>query len=179
MLKTLDLGCGNHPKNPFGADEVFGVDIRPMGANVRTANLSLEPIPFENDSFDFVTAHDFIEHTPRLLCIFNPETQKNETIFPFIRLMNEIYRVLKPGGTFFSRTPAFPHAEAFQDPTHVNIITEQTFPLYFNDYYPVGNIYGFIGGFRVVSQTWDGCYLCTTLQKSPPPDLSRFGQNAL
>ena len=29
-------------------------------------------------------------------------------------------------GTFFARTPACPSAAAFQDPTHVNIITDQT-----------------------------------------------------
>jgi len=27
--KTLDLGCGVNPRNPFNADELFGVDIRP------------------------------------------------------------------------------------------------------------------------------------------------------
>lgn len=179
MLKTLDLGCGRHPKNPFGADEIFGVDIRPLGSNIRAGNLSLESIPFESNYFDYVTAHDFIEHIPRILSIFNVELQKNETIFPFIRLMNEIYRVLKPGAVFYSKTPAYPHAEAFQDPTHVNIITEQTFPLYFNDYYPVATIYGFDGGFKMVSQTWEGCYLCTTLSKGAVPDFTKFGDNIL
>jgi SAM-dependent methyltransferase len=179
MTKTLDLGCGTHPKNPFNADEVYGVDIRDLGGNIRAANLALDPIPFEDNSFDFVTAHDFIEHIPRVLAIYNPQTQRNETINPFIRLMNEIWRVLKVGGHFYSRTPAYPHADAFQDPTHVNIITEQTFPLYFNDHYPVGHIYGFEGGFQIASQDWEGCHLRTVLIKSEKPDLSRFGANAL
>ena len=179
MTTTLDLGCGTHPRNPFDAAHVFGVDIRPLGGNIRAANLSLDAIPYEADSFDFVTAHDFIEHVPRVLCIFDPAAQRNETIFPFVRLMSEVWRVLKPGGRFYSRTPAFPHAAAFQDPTHVNIITEETFPLYFNDHYPVANIYGFVGGFKTVEQRWDGAHLCTTLTKGDQPDLSRFGCNAL
>jgi SAM-dependent methyltransferase len=177
MTKSLDLGCGRNPKNPFGAAELFGVDIRSINDNIRQADLSLEPIPFDSDTFDFVTAHDMIEHMPRSLSIFDVEQQKNVTIFPFVRLMNEIYRVLKLGGAFYSRTPAFPHPEAFQDPTHVNIITEKTFPMYFNDHYPVANMYGFVGGFQMVSQTWDQCYLITTMVKSPAPDLSKFGHH--
>jgi hypothetical protein len=27
MTKSLDLGCGIGPKNPFGADELFGIDF--------------------------------------------------------------------------------------------------------------------------------------------------------
>lgn len=26
--KTLDIGCGKVPKNPFFMDEVYGIDIR-------------------------------------------------------------------------------------------------------------------------------------------------------
>lgn len=28
MSKSLDLGCGLQPKNPFNAQEVYGVDVR-------------------------------------------------------------------------------------------------------------------------------------------------------
>jgi len=91
--------------------------------------------------------------------------------------MNEIHRVLAKGGVFLSSTPAFPHPEAFQDPTHVNIITDKTFPIYFNDHYPVAHMYGFIGGFKIRSQLWDGHKLVTEMVRSEPPDLSRFGVN--
>lgn len=166
MSKSLDLGCGRAPKNPFNADEVFGVDygMRPdLPANIRLADLVIEPIPFESDSFDFVTAHDFIEHVPRVL--YNP-TRRN----PFIDLMNEVYRVLKMNGTFLSVTPAYPHSSAFIDPTHVNIIAEGTFPLYFGDAAadaPWARIYGFKGAFHVVSEEWRGPHLLTVLQKIP------------
>ena len=100
--KTLDLGCGVNPRNPFGADELYGIDIRPNeNENIRVADLAIEPIPFPDEYFDFVTAYDFIEHIPRI--IYNPNRR-----FCFIELMNEIYRVLKAGGSFFSSTPAFP-----------------------------------------------------------------------
>jgi SAM-dependent methyltransferase len=89
-------------------------------------DLAIESIPFPSEYFDYVSAYDFIEHVPRI--IYNPTRR-----FCFIELMNEIYRVLKMGGTFASFTPAFPKEAAFIDPTHVNIITENTFPLYFDN----------------------------------------------
>ena len=162
MTKSLDLGCGARPQNPYCADQVFGVDLResPDG-RIRIADLCIEPIPFESDSFDFVTAFDFIEHIPRVLYIPN---RRN----PFVELMNEIWRVLKPNGTFLSKTPAYPNSSVFLDPTHVNYITEGTFPLYFGDQQldsPWAIIYGFKGAFHTVSEQSEGSHLLTVLQK--------------
>jgi SAM-dependent methyltransferase len=173
-MNSLDLGCGANPRNPFNADNLFGVDVRDLGTQIKKANLFLDPIPFESNFFDYVTAYDFIEHVPRVITVFELDTQQNVIRYPFITLMNEIHRVLKHGGIFFSRTPAFPSPEAFQDPTHVNFISENTFPLYFNDRYPVAHIYGFTGGFKVLSQDWDGPYLVTKLAKALSPDLGSF-----
>lgn len=162
MTKSLDLGCGARPRNLYNADEVFGIDLResPDG-RIRKADLCIEPIPFEDESFDFVTAFDFIEHIPRVLYL--PQRRN-----PFIELMNEIWRVLKPNGTFFAMTPAYPHAAAFLDPTHANFITEGTFPLYFGDQEqdsPWAIIYGFKGAFHTISETWRGPHLLTSMQK--------------
>jgi SAM-dependent methyltransferase len=122
--KSLDLGCGSNPRNPFGADEVFGVDLDGNPEKgIKKADLAIERIPFDNEVFDYVTAYDFIEHVPRT--IYLPERRN-----PFVELMSDAYRVLKMGGTFLSLTPAYPYAPAFQDPTHVNIITTDTFGLY-------------------------------------------------
>ncbi len=162
--KSLDLGCGAQPKNLFGATEVYGVDIRTdLEQNIVKADLAIEGIPFPSDLFDFVTAHDFIEHIPRV--IYNPQRRNS-----FIELMNEIWRVLKVGGRFLSVTPAFPQPAAFVDPTHVNIITEQTFPLYFDDQNRWAKGYGFVGAFSVISQEWKGAHLVTVLEKTLPKD---------
>ena len=95
--KTLDLGCGTNPRNPYNADLIYGIDIRtsPDNPNIKVADLAVESIPFESDYFDAVSAFDFIEHIPRV--IYMPERR-----FPFVLLMNEIYRVLKKGGLFYS-----------------------------------------------------------------------------
>jgi SAM-dependent methyltransferase len=151
--QTLDLGCGNRPRNPFQATQLFGVDIRDNPEeNIRQADLSSGPIPFGNNMFDFCTAFDFIEHIPR-----NSWSQGNSRL-AFIELMNEIYRVLKPEGMFLHFTPAFPSKEAFQDPTHVNIITEDTMPCYFCEPFnwakEQGHGYGFNGSFELIEQRW-------------------------
>ena len=164
MTRSLDLGCGPQPKNPFNADEVFGVDVRDdMEAGIRRADLVVEPIPWEDNSFEYVTAHDFLEHIPRL--IYAPERRN-----AFIEVMNEVWRVLKEGGLFLSHTPAYPQAAAFVDPTHVNFITEGTFPLYFDDTNRWAKIYGFRGAFRIELQEWRGPHLLTVMKKVVLPE---------
>jgi len=161
--KSLDLGCGSQPANPFGADTVCGIDIRDdVQNNVLMADLTFDPIPNETSSLDFVTAHDFIEHVPRVIPL------DSGSRFPFVELMREINRVLKPGGFFYSRTPAYPHHEVYQDPTHVNIITSNTFPYYFCWHGlggPWARMYGFQGRFEFVGQRWSGPRLLTIMRK--------------
>jgi len=161
--KSLDLGCGSKPQNPFDAEQVFGVDIREdVDANVRRGNLFLRPIPFSDNEFDFCTAINFIEHVPRVIVV------DGEILNPFIQLMNDVYRILRGNGLFLSVTPAFPSKEAFQDPTHVNIITEDTFRLYFcseSSEKPWASIYGYDGSFRLINQAWlHNSFLVTLMQ---------------
>ena len=167
--KTLDLGCGKKPRNPFNMEEVYGIDIREdIDARIYRADLAIEPIPFDNNFFDVVSAHDFIEHIPRI--IYNPNRR-----FCFVELMNEIYRVLKPGGLFYSLTPAFPAPEAWRDPTHVNIITDETFTMYFDEKYRLASMYGFNGFFRVEQQerSVNKYHLKTVMRKLIPVNNSK------
>lgn len=144
MTKHLDLGCGTQPKNPFKAHFLFGVDIRDFNSPnviVKKANLAVEKIPYDDNFFDSVSAYDFLEHIPRVI-----HFQDGHIVFPFVNLMSEIHRVLKPGGVFWARTPVYPALEVFQDPTHVNFITRDTHK-YFCGESPDANIYGFQGRF--------------------------------
>jgi len=144
MSTHLDLGCGGKPRNPYQRDSLYGVDLcAPADSPAfKSANLALEPIPFSDSQFDSVSAYDFLEHIPRVL----PTADGRSTRVPFVELMNEIWRVLKAGGLFYASTPAFPHAAAFQDPTHVNIITRDTH-FYFTRPHLLARIYGFHGDF--------------------------------
>ena len=150
MTKTLDLGCGPNPKNPFLATEVFGVDINNFeNPNISVADLAIEPIPFGDNSFDFVTGFDFLEHIPRVLYL-----GREKRLQPFIEIMDEIWRVLKPGGQTFFATPAYPHGEAFQDPQHVNTLTTETIQYFAGWLLPVTRGYGFKGNFEIVQHLW-------------------------
>ena len=149
----LDLGCGKFPRNPYARGRLSGVDIRPMpdviDFDYRTANLVQHPIPYADDTFGSVSAFDFVEHVPRILA--TPDGR--DTVFPFVRLMSEVWRVLAPGGLFYALTPAFPNPEAFVDPTHVNIITDQTHDYFCGDS-PLARMYGFDGCFQALRAQW-------------------------
>ena len=125
------------------------MDIRahhePGRVEVRQANLAVQRIPYPDSHFDSVSAYDFLEHIPRVL----PGTAAGTTCFPFVELMNEIWRVLAPGGRLYACTPAYPHPAAFQDPTHVNILTRDSH-LYFTRPDLLAQMYGFHGDFSVL-----------------------------
>jgi SAM-dependent methyltransferase len=159
MTRHLDLGCGDSPRNPYRRNEVWGIDIRGDGKAVRRANLALEPIPFEDGSLDSVSAYDFIEHVPRVLTT----ADGRDTRFPFIELMNEVWRVLVQGGLFYASTPVYPAPQVFVDPTHVNVITRETHQ-YFTRPTLTAAMYGFRGDFvlhrtQLCAPTPDTLYL--------------------
>ena len=146
-MRHLDIGSGLLPKNPYNADEVYGIDIQDNKNNDPNnckVNLFTNKIPFDDNFFDSLSAYDFLEHIPRVRI-----KDDGETNFPFIDLMNEVYRVLKTNGKFYAVTPFYPKPEAFQDPTHINIITKKTHE-YFCGSDCYGKYYGFKGNFKKI-----------------------------
>ena len=144
--KHLDVGCGSQPRNPFGSEELYGIDIIEQSSDdfhYVQSNIVLNPLPFEDSTFDSISAYDFLEHIPRLII------DNNKSRFPFIDFMNEAYRVLKPNGVFYAITPYYPRNEAFVDPTHVNIISKNTYEYFTHPKYGA-SIYGFVGKFKVM-----------------------------
>lgn len=73
-------------------------------------DLSKEKLPYDDNSVDAILGVDFIEH------IFNP-----------IPVMNECWRVLKPGHTIYLETPLAGSNDFWKDPTHVRGFVEDTF----------------------------------------------------
>jgi SAM-dependent methyltransferase len=149
--RHLDLGCGDHPRNPYDRTELFGTDIRALRsekATIVAVNHAIEPLPFSDAYFASVSAFDFLEHVPRVV-----NGLAGETSFPFIDLMSEIHRVLVAGGRFYAVTPCFPSPKAFADPTHINFIADTTHE-YFTGEENTGHLYGFKGKFRLLRAEW-------------------------
>ena len=72
--------------------------------------------PWEDSVIDIVRAHDILEHLPSK-----------------VRTMNEIHRVLKPGGKLELFIPTTDGRGAWQDPTHVSFWTPNDL-FYFCDF---------------------------------------------
>jgi GT2 family glycosyltransferase/SAM-dependent methyltransferase len=100
-----------------------------------------QPWPWPDDSFDHVRAREVLEHLPEK-----------------VRTMNELWRVLKPGGTAEVAVPTTEGTGAFQDPTHVSFWNRRSF-LYYEAGHPYrerfARHYGIIARFRVVSERTD------------------------
>ncbi len=121
--KHLDFGCGANPRNPFQAEQLLTVDIHVHSHEIPTHRI--EPgaaLPFADETFDSISAYDVLEHLSR-------EAPNNL----FIYYMNELHRVLRPGGIAVFVFPSFPHRDAFSDPTHVNFITSQSVDFFTNN----------------------------------------------
>jgi len=130
-MKQLDLGCGSLPafkNNGRPGYEHFGVDINTFD-HVKSADLAIDPIPYESDQFDLVTAYDFMEHIPSFVYL---ERVKRNCM---IELFNEIYRVLKDGGQFYFESPIAGTQGYWQDPTHVFGWTSESLHYFSGDYY--------------------------------------------
>jgi len=159
---SLDLGCGSIPKNPFKSSETFGLDLfDDQSLNIKYCRLGFDKMPFADNHFDFITAFDLIEHIPRF---YNNGSEEGT---PFINLMNEVWRVLKNNGIFLSHTPIYPFYEAFQDPTHNNIITSNTFKMYFSDQkHQIAESYGIKTNFKIIKENMKYRHQVILLQKS-------------
>lgn len=103
-LEAIELGCGFTPTRGY-----TGIDLVATGKGIVNHDLSTG-IPFADNSVGAVRCTDFLEHLPDKQFI-----------------MDEIFRVLAPGGMLLSLTPSTDGRGAFQDPTHVSFWNENSF----------------------------------------------------
>jgi ubiquinone/menaquinone biosynthesis C-methylase UbiE len=113
-IKVLDLGCGKK-KSP-GA---IGVDFNKNSDADIIHNLDQFPYPFKNEEFDYCIMDNALEH------LQDP-----------IKVLEEIYRILKKNGKLKIVVPYFRSVWAYIDPTHKNFFTVDSF-MYFdpNNFY--------------------------------------------
>ena len=153
LNNCVDLGCGNgadlsivsklHPKC-----ELFGIDfgewnfkkLKSMNIKPLSVNIEIQPLPFKDNTIDFIIANQILEHTKEIFWI-----------------NHEIFRSLKVGGYLFLGVPNILSLHnrilmAFgYHPTQYKSISAHVRPFskkdVFNFYQNIGNSFCKITGF--------------------------------
>jgi ubiquinone/menaquinone biosynthesis C-methylase UbiE len=128
----LNLGAADRRLEGF-----LSVDITPPADIV--ADLS-QPWPWADSSVEEVIALDIFEHLPSR-----------------VQTMNELWRVLQPGGRARIEVPSAVKGAGFaQDPTHVSAWAMNSFQYYQDGSFAtqrLGKSYGVIARFKIISLT--------------------------
>lgn len=119
-LPMIDLGGAHNSPAGFRSVDLVDADVN---CDIRSG------LPFGDSSIGCVRAYDFLEHIPHC-----PDSSCSHGVdgapFCVVGMMNEIHRVLVPGGWLISRTPSTDGRGAFQDPTHVSFWNPNSFWYY-------------------------------------------------
>ena len=118
--QMIDLGGAHNCPPGFTSVDIDNADIC---CDIRLG------LPFEDSSIACIRACDFLEHIPTCQQA-NCSHDLSQGPLCVVGVMNEIYRVLVPGGWLISRTPSTDGRGAFQDPTHVSFWNENSFWYY-------------------------------------------------
>jgi hypothetical protein len=147
---NLELGGGDNPNQGF-----VNMDILPLDKVDIVWNLERTPWPLPEECVIKAVASHVIEHlsptyeTARLeplvqllikKGIFTQDEADQELGKPtrgFMGIMDELWRVMKPGAQFAFVVPYAESHGMFQDPTHMNFVNETTM-LYFDPLDPSG-----------------------------------------
>jgi len=108
MQTKLHLGCGHLIKEGWCNHDLVqlpGVDV--------VHDLRVFPWPFPDGHFDEVYADNVLEHLPDTMAT-----------------MEEVYRITKPGAKIFLGVPYWNSFEAWGDPTHEKLFSEEKFEVW-------------------------------------------------
>lgn len=112
--KVLDNGCGRgeflHAFSHYGM-ETYGTDLSNYCEKAQIVDLNNEPLPFLDDTFDFIFTKSVLEH------IANAE-----------HFLSEMRCVCKPGGYICILVPDWEsqYKIFYYDPTHIHPYTAQS-----------------------------------------------------
>lgn len=104
-MKKLNLGAGSDVRK-----DCVNLDINPGPGIDVVHDLNVFPYPFGDDEFDEIIAYSILEHVDDL-----------------VRTMDELHRILKPGGRLDIIVPYYKGPIAWGNPTHVRAFSYETF----------------------------------------------------
>jgi SAM-dependent methyltransferase len=116
-LKKLNLGCGESKKEGY-----INLDFHSHVSPDVEHDLNVFPYPFADNSFELIEAFHILEHLDK----------------PFL-VMQELHRILKPGGILHIKVPHF--SRGFTHAEH-KAGFDVTFPYYFNSQFTKSGYYG-------------------------------------
>ena len=106
--RKLNLGCGHDVKPGW-----VNLDIAPLDGVDVVHDLDDHPLPFDDESFDYIECIDILEHVDDL-----PD------------VMRELHRILAPGGRLRIHVPHFTSSVWATDPTHRRAFAINTFEFF-------------------------------------------------
>ena len=118
--KILEMGCGRgeflNEFTKFGMNG-YGIDLSDFAkdycnnAEIKVVDISKDPVPYLDNSFDIVFSKSFIEH------FYYPE-----------EIFKEAYRILKPSGILINLTPEwnYIYKSFYDDYTHRTPFTKKS-----------------------------------------------------
>lgn len=183
----IDLGSGPNKTPGF-----IGVDIRAVPGVDVVCDLERFPWPIPDDCASTVITNHVLEHIvphkvdARVVSLI--ELLKKKGVITekevkdhigdydfestFVRFMDEVWRITKPGGDFVIRVPYAGTVGFYQDPTHVNPLTEATF--YYFDPFHQTQLYKIYRPkpWEIVHCFWDTHAIMEVLLRKRRPDKS-------
>ena len=105
--RKLDVGAGAYREEGYET-----MDISPAFSPDFQHDITQLPWPFEDEAFHEIKCFHVMEHLERRF---------------MVPVMNEMHRILRPGGMAEVEVPIFPFWTAIADPTHVSFFVPQTF----------------------------------------------------
>lgn len=110
MKDKIDLGCGeDKPKGFFGVDQLNTEDTD------KVIDLDNQDWDLPSNHFRYAQAKDLFEHLDKP-----------------VNFMEELYRILEPGGEAYIRGPHLA-SNNWTDPTHKRLLGHQTIDFYFTE----------------------------------------------
>lgn len=159
MKKILVLGCGDKRDSSLG--EMTYLDVNPDVNPDVVHDLTVHPLPFEDETFDSIIAIHVLEHL----------AYQGDAEF-FFKEFEEYWRILKPEGHFTGMCPSSDSKWKWGDPGHKRTIQRETLHFLDLSHYGKGDMmcdYRYMykkGNFKIEGfQDKDGNFIFTLSKK--------------
>lgn len=110
-MNKLNLGCGTDIRQGW-----VNLDIAPLPGVDVVHDLRVLPLPFKDETFDYILCSDILEH-----------------FLDYVPLLEELHRVVKTGGDVEVKVPHYTYSRAYADPTHLRFFAIELFEFFTKD----------------------------------------------